>query len=184
MDFSAITKLPPQRLAMIAAGGIGAGLLWRHFSNRGTTASGGTAAVDTSKLALAENSAGNLAAAQTQQVPGTNDATRDVGQGFIPIPISKWVVMVGGLPYYADATGILGPVGGAAVTTPVGGGNPTGAPLPSNVDQSTGVWDRTGVPPGISTEPTVTYGNGGIGYDAKGNPTTLNNGVAPWLTSR
>lgn len=182
MDFSAITKLPPQRLAMIAAGGIGAGLLWRHFSNRGSTASAG-GGVDTSKLALAENSAGNLAAAQSQQVPSTNDATRDVGQGYIPIPIAKWVVMVGGVPYYADASGILGPVNNAPATVGGGGGNPATSGLPANVDQVTGIWDKTGVPPGISLEPTVTYGSGDIGYDAHGNPTTLNNRVAPWLSS-
>lgn len=157
MDFSAVTKLPPKQLALIAAGGIGAGLLWRHYSNKKAAASGGTTTagtVDTSKLALAQNSAGNLGAAGTQQVSSVNDATRDVGQGYIPIPVSKWVVIgQNGVAYYADANGIIGPVN---TTSPTSGGSTTGQPL--------GDGTSTGSLAGGSVPNSPAYGNGTSGF--------------------
>ena len=106
-DVSQITKLPPQKLALIGAVGIGGGLLWRkHNASKAATTTAGTttAGVDTSKFALAENSAGNLAAAQTQQVPSVNDATRDVGQGTINLPVVRWTVNIGGHEFLTDGT--------------------------------------------------------------------------------
>lgn len=112
MDLSSITKLPPKRLALIAAGGIGAGLLWRKFSNRSASTTAGMVGadgnpIDISKLALAQNSAGNLAT-------GTSDAVRDVGQGNIPLPSDNGtltqgpdtsvpnMVTIGGVQYPVD----------------------------------------------------------------------------------
>lgn len=114
MDTSALTNIPPKRLAIIAIVGVGGGLLWRHFSSKknavATDATG--TPIDLSKLALAQNSAGNLGAAQTEPLPNVNDATRDMGSGFFPIPVTKGVTHgVDGRDYYVDANGtILGPV--------------------------------------------------------------------------
>lgn len=114
MDTSALTNIPPKRLAIIAVVGVGGGLLWRHFSGKksavATDATG--TPIDLSKLALAQNSAGNLGASQTEPLPNVNDATRDLGSGFFPIPVTKGVVRGNdGRDYYIDANGaILGPV--------------------------------------------------------------------------
>ena len=129
----AITNIPPKRLLLIAGGGIGAGLLWRHFQGRSASATPvgpDGAPIDTSQFALAQNSAGNLGAAGTQPMPSTNDATRDFGSAF-PLPISTGVTQGSdGVWYYVDATGrILGPVGGTA--GPAGNVNP---PLSTNPD--------------------------------------------------
>lgn len=125
MDLHKLSSIPPKRLAMIAAGGIGLGLLWRHYSaSRGSqTTAGGTdsAVVDTSQLALAQNSAGNLGAAQTVPLASPNDATRDLGSGYFPLPVTKGVIRgADGIDYYIDSTGvIIGPVYGPSGTTQV-----------------------------------------------------------------
>lgn len=132
MDTSALTNIPPKRLAIIAIGGVGGGLLWRHFSSKkaGTVATTATGdPIDLSKLALEQNSAGNLGAAQTQAIPNLNDATRDLGSGFFPIPVTMGITRGNdGKDYYVDATGkILGPV--------VAGASPPSVPNVPSTDQ-------------------------------------------------
>lgn len=104
INLGSITKLPPQKLAIIAAVGIGGGLLWRrHAANKAATVTPAAAGYDPNS-AVSTTSAGNLAAAQTQQVPSTNDATRDVGQGTITLPVVRWTVMIGGHEFLTNGT--------------------------------------------------------------------------------
>lgn len=169
MDLSAVTKLPPKRLAIVAIVGVGGGLLWRRYNAKKGVAASTTSVAPNDVAPIYSQGAAN-------DLIGSATAARDVGQGTINLPITKSIITVGGVDYYIDQNGNTTPVHPVSV----GGGTST-TPLPANVDQTTGVWDKTGVPPGISLEPTVAYGGGGIGYDAHGNPTTLNNGAAPWL---
>ena len=142
MDTTALTKMPPQRLAIVVGGGVGVGLLWRWYAKRkGTKAGsvGGTytdasgVPVDTSQFALAGNSAGNLGAG-SGMVSDTNSATRDMGTGNFPLPVSKGVATgANGIEYYIDSYGhILGPV------------NPTQAPLPTPTGPGTAATGPTG----------------------------------------
>lgn len=135
MDLHAITKLPPQKLALIAVVGVGGGLLWRRHAAKTAATPGTDGTVDTSRLALAENSAGNLAAAQTQQVPATNDATRDVGQGTITLPVVRWTIMIGNHEVLTNGTDIWEldgtpyvPTPQTAVSSTLPEGSPVGTP--------------------------------------------------------
>lgn len=141
-DTTAITNIPPKRLAIIVAGGIGAGLLWRKLSNRGqsaTTIDTANGGVDLSKLALQQNSTGNLGAgglgdAQTQPIPNPNDATRDLGNGSsFPLPVTKFVQTgQDGIDYYVSPDGeVLGPVN-PIITLPVQPGGSPSTPTPTS----------------------------------------------------
>lgn len=117
MDTTAITKLKPKTLAIIAVGGIGLGLAWKHFSGRGGAASAGTLnGVDTSQLAMVGSSTGNLSApTATGSALGNVDTgtTREVGS--ISFPVVKWVVTIGGVEYLTDGVNLW----------PLGTSNPT-----------------------------------------------------------
>lgn len=146
-DLSKITKLPPKRLALIAGGGIVVGLILRHFSKKSTATSTPTVdangnVVDTSQLALAGSSTGNLGAAgvggTTVGTTGTDPtaATRDVGT--ITLPITKWVVTINGVDYYTDGTNFTPvytdtptPVVPNPVPTPEPAPAPTPTPAPA-----------------------------------------------------
>lgn len=129
MTLEALTHIPPKRLAIIIGVGAVGGLAWRHFHKSTSATTGGDATVDTSQLALAQNSAGNLGLAQTEPVPSTNDATRDFGSTF-PLPVTKGVLHgADGIDYFIDPTGhILGPVNPSSQPAPTGGGTAVVAP--------------------------------------------------------
>lgn len=131
IDFHSITKLPPQKLALIAVVGIGGGLLWRRHAAKTATATPAAVAGYDPNSAVSTTSAGNLANAQTQQVPATNDATRDVGQGTITLPVVRWTVLIGGHEFLTNGTTIWNMDGSpyTPITTPVDNSH-EGGPAP------------------------------------------------------
>ena len=155
-----LTKMPPQRLAIVVGGGVGVGLLWRWYAKRKagsainaggqmTDASG--VPVDTSQFALAQNSAGNLGASGSgsSYVPSPNNAVSPSATpaGSFPLPVTKGVVTGSdGIDYYIDSYGnILGPVNPVQAPLPTPTPTPTPAPTPTPTPAPTpAVWSLPG----------------------------------------
>lgn len=110
-NMSSLTKLKPKTLAIIAVGGIGLGLAWRHFSGKSTATvnADGSLAGDTSTLGLPGSSTGALAGSTTGDQTDTG-TTRDVGT--ITFPVVKWVIDIDGEEFLTDGTNIW-PLNGA-----------------------------------------------------------------------
>lgn len=138
-----ITKMKPKTLALVVVGGIGLGLIWRRVSgSKKAAAQSATGSatdltgVDLSQLALAANSAGNLSGplsdVQGSGLGGPNTGTtRDVGS--INLPVTRWIITIGGIDYMIDDTGNITPINGPApVVTGAGAGGVFGITNPTS----------------------------------------------------
>ncbi len=166
--FSRITSIPPRRLAIIAGGGIAAGLAWRYWQSRNGNSSSAESSVSTSAtsdvidtrgLGLDIYSSGNLSAVPTTGSDVVAPATRDLGM--ISLPAVSQVLNIAGKKYEWDGENLnpLNPAPEQSAPTP-GVVNKPEAPAPD-------VW----VKPSWLTSRFVIGENGGAVYEV--TPTGL-----------
>lgn len=118
MDLSAVTKMPPQRLMLVVGGGVAAGLLWRKFSKK-TAAPAFTVPESTvPEDYLAPNRAAD------------NNRRDQLEAGGIQLPVSQWIVSIGGQRYLTSDGVNFTPIDG---TTGI-----PGVPGASNPDTAEG----------------------------------------------
>lgn len=119
---NSLTKLKPKTLAIIAVGGIGLGLVWRHLSGKSSAAVNpdGSLASDTSNLGLPGSSTGALAGSTSGDTGGVDTGTtRETGS--ISFPVVKWIITIDGVEYMTDGTNIWPiPAGANGKPTPTG----------------------------------------------------------------
>jgi len=101
-------KLSPRVLGIVVVGGLAAGLLWRRFGGGG----GSTAAV--ALPGSLSTGVENLGFDTVGSGAGSN--RRDVQGNGITLPVTKWVVTVGGVDYLTDGE-TLTPIGGTQPVT-------------------------------------------------------------------
>ena len=141
-----IGHLPPKKLALVAVGGIGAGLLWKKFGKKkavgavpSTAAAGG--GTDTSQFALAGSSTGPYAGASggtSTAIPDVS-GTRDVGGNGITLPVLSWIIKdSNGVEYRTDGSTIT-PLTPAVPTATQGGTQTLGGQVPVAVQTGNSV---------------------------------------------
>jgi hypothetical protein len=158
-----VTKMPPQRLLLIAGAGIAAGLLWRHFSNKQAGATGNPLNPYDSM-----QGAGNLGAFGSSLEPtnGIDSADRrDVFGSGINLPVAEWVIVGADGKRYLTNGETITPLEGAT-SAPIPSTPAPPAPAPTQNRQLSpteqAIWDaiRAGsgkTTPAVAPAPKYTY---------------------------
>ena len=128
-EVQTIGHLPPKKLALVAVGGITAGLLWKRFGKKKSVGATPTSAAtgggtDTSQFALAGSSTGPYAGASGGTSTASPDVsgTRDVGGNGITLPVLSWIIKdKNGIEYRTDGSTITPLNPGVPVVGPTGG---------------------------------------------------------------